>query len=180
MCYFLTLGVPAKSADIMTSAAPRGFAIGLVQNRSVLAQLPPEFRTYLLTSGMCSCALYRRRSKRTEDPSEFLRRKYRKKGWSDSRIERAVEQASKAKARNESPFVGLRADVATIVAEIAHQTGRVAVIVHFYNGDTEDEMLTLSTARSFAAFELLTSSFPFDEDELIWVTGSTARGSSLR
>jgi hypothetical protein len=175
MCYFLTLGVPAKCADVMNSTAPRGFALNLVQNQSVLAQLPPDFRTYHLTSGMCSCDLYRRHSKRAEDPSEFLRRKYRKKGWSDSRIERAVEQSSKH-AKHKKPFVGLRPDAATIVGELARKTGRVAVIAHFYHGDTEQEAIRLGPVRSVTNEELLAARIPFDEDELIWVTDSLARG----
>ncbi len=173
MCYFLTLGVPGKSAHFMSSAAPRGFALGLSENKSVLSQLPVDFRTYLLTSGMCSCGLYHRQTKRGTNPSEFLRQKYKQKGWSNARIERAIDQTTKQRqGKGKISFVGLRPDVATIVTDIARQAGRVAVIAHWYGGNTEEETITLSAPRSIADDDLAARSFPFDEDELIWVMGT--------
>lgn len=180
MCYFLTLGVAAKCADVMKNAAPRRYALDLVQNQSVLAQLPSEFQTYVLTSGMCSCGLYNRATKRAADPGEFQRRKYRKKGWSQARIERAITQAAKhAEAAERKSFVGLHPEAAAIVTDIAKRAGRVAVIVHFYNGDLETESFTLRPSRSITGAELLNSSFPFDEDELIWVTNSNGRANQM-
>ena len=181
MCYFLTLGVPAKFAAVMQDAAPRGYALGLVQNRCVLAQLPADFRTFLLTSGMCSCGLYQRKAKRFENPTEYQRRKYREKGWSEARIERAISQAAKhAETAGRNSFVGLHPEAAAIVTDIAERAGRVAVVVHFYNGDLETESFTLRPSRSITGAEFLNSAFPFDEDELIWVTNSTGRANENR
>ena len=103
--------------------------------------------------------------------------KYKKKGWSNARIERAIDQTVKQRhAKGKSSFVGLRPDVATIVADIARQAGRVAVIAHWYSGNTEEETITLSAHRSIADDDLVAGSFPFDEDELIWVTGGPVPG----
>jgi hypothetical protein len=119
---------------------------------------------------MCSCGLYHRQTERGKNPSEYLRRKYKKKGWSNARIERAISQSTKhRRAHGRIAFVGLHPDAAAIVADIAHQSGRVAVIAHFYNGDVEQEQINLGKPRSVTSSELLAGSFSFDEDELIWV-----------
>jgi hypothetical protein len=173
MCFFLTIGVAGDSADSAELAVPRGFALSQVENKSILSKLPKNYRTFVLTSGMCSCDLYRRRTQRSEDPTEFLRRKYRKKGWSEARVDRAIDQASThAAARGKTQFVGLRPDAAEIVANFAHVAGRVVLIVHFYGGDVEQETISVGDSRSVSSHEFVASPFPFDEDELIWVIDS--------
>src|SRR5262245_19998354 len=112
MCFFLTIAVPAKHVDRIGEMFGRGFQSYQSLNATITAALPPDHVAYHVTSGMCSCDLYARPNSRPDsDPMVHLRRKYEKRGWSESKIARAIEQTEASRSKSARAASGLRADV---------------------------------------------------------------------
>src|SRR3954470_11273974 len=114
MCYFVTVAVPVEQAAALEKSIPRGLALHPVAPGSILRVLPAGYRAYVLTSGMCSCELFRApeppANEGRRESAARLRRKYAKRGWSDAKAARALAQAA-SHATPEQTFVGLRPDV---------------------------------------------------------------------
>jgi hypothetical protein len=164
MCFFLTIAVPEEHADQMFDTFGPGFHLGPTANESVLSALPARYTARVLTSGGCSCDLYVRSGTADDaNPSEHLRRKYAKRGWSDAKIARAVEQATQAKPLT---FSGLRKDVIEQLGTLCAAAGGVAVVVHWYTGDVERERFPL-VVQTCARDELPARAANLREDEVL-------------
>jgi hypothetical protein len=172
MCFFLTIAVPAGCAGEFEAAIPRGLAALPCDNRSLQSQLPRDFSTFLLTSGGCSCDLFRRNSVELPSPDpERLRKRYEKRGWSAAKIERALKDASHSH-RALSSFVGLRADVRDLLAELVARHGEVAVVVHFYHGDVDAERFEPLPKAHWSVAEMRSSDNAIREDEIVLLTAA--------
>jgi len=134
MCYFITVAVPMESIEAARREVPRGFHAGvgaMGDNASLTSTLPSGYGTFVLTSGGCSCGMYQRELPERIEPSpDHLRGKFAKKGWSASKIERAVKQAALVRPRPVD-FLGYRSDVIDIYVHIAAKVAKFAVLVHF-------------------------------------------------
>ena len=151
MCFFLTIAVPEAHAERMQETfggVGGGFELRAMTNVSVLSALPSRFAARFLTLGGCSCDLYARprASHETDaDAEAHLRRKYAKRGWSEAKIARAIEQTS-ATAGARTATSGLREDVIELLLALCDAAGSVAVFVHWYSGDVNDERIGPATA----------------------------------
>jgi hypothetical protein len=179
MCFFLTIAVPSQHADRISEAFGRGFQISASTNPSVAAALPARYEARLVTSGMCSCGLYARpNSVERADPATHLRRKYEKLGWSEAKIERAIEQAAASASKSNPPNSGIRADVIKRLGTLCHAAGSVAILVHFYNGDVESERLTLGQPIYCGCDDLAARAQTLDEDQVL-IASSRRRGQEI-
>ncbi len=103
MCFFIIADLPT---DVI--ALPEG--LYLSECRYVFPA-EPDRQLVCITDGNCSCNLYRR----TDDKDSKLRAKYAKRGWSASKIERAMaDRAAKSDAGSEVVFEQWLAAVAGI------------------------------------------------------------------
>ena len=122
MCYFILVGIAEEHAEVLQHhlggiPAPEP---------SILQFLPAGYRTFHV-SGMCGCDLYSASHVEPLD-EDRMRSKYRKKGWSESKIERAL--SDKRSAQKES-FRGLKPELRERLCNLAAETGRLSVYVHF-------------------------------------------------
>jgi len=138
MCYYITLAVPSEYSETVSRFKTCGFRPSPVSNSSVLALLPPGHKTFLVTSGMCSCDLYfpEPADRPSSKSPERLRKKYAKKGWSEAKILRALQNCEKAYSHTEYE-TGFAEDLLLAFTELAEQVGRFAVFVHWYRGNVE-------------------------------------------
>jgi hypothetical protein len=90
MCYFITLEMPNEYVEEWQEKLPGSISIG--------PNIYPELQSSIadndlicITHDGCSCDLFRR-SKNTEE--DKLRNKYKKKGWSNAKIDRALANHS--------------------------------------------------------------------------------------
>src|SRR5215213_1542275 len=128
MCFFLTVAVPSQHAERIGEAFGRGFQTHPTANASVTAALPAGYAARLVTSGMCSCDLYARpRTADAPDPATHLRRKYEKRGWSEAKIKRALEQAADNASKTNRATSGFRSDVLTGFEALCRAAGSVAL-----------------------------------------------------
>jgi hypothetical protein len=168
MCYFITVGIPDEDVPLLDDHLPRGLDLAPSANPSVLEQMGPGFRTYLLTSGGCSCDLFRKPRTATEhDEQELLRHKYEKKGWSAAKIDRALAQ--RRQSRGPEPSPGLAIVVQRFLAQLATRAGQVAVLVHWYRGDVEKTQFACKTGRVLPAETVSAEGLPLEADEIVRV-----------
>ena len=184
MCYFLAVAVPARDAehlDRIFGSTP--FQVRPTDNRDLLAALPPAFAARLITTGGCSCDLYSPPDRsRDANPAEQLRRKYAKRGWSKSKIDRAVEQAiangPATPMHGKTPLSpGLRGDVVERLRELCDSAAGVVVTVHWYGGDVATERMSLTPAQACTPAQLAERAATMREDELLSIA---TRSCSLK
>jgi Tat protein secretion system quality control protein TatD with DNase activity len=138
MCHFLTIAVPGKSVQEVPKEFRRTIHFAEHTNPSVTCHTPSVWTSFTAISEGCSCNLYRSASSTSEDKSK-LEKKYRKKGWSASKIQRALESHE----FSPTPSAGLRDDVVSLVAVLAKTFGEIRLSLHWYSGDVETEEFTL-------------------------------------
>lgn len=143
MCYFITVAVPVTEVERLRQAVPREMHLSSSNNPSVVQWLGSDARTFLVTTGNCSCDLYHAAGAREDAAVEAaLRRKYSRKGWSDAGIQRALAQARGARQRRLA-FTGLRSDLLALLCELADRGVGLSLLVHWYNGDPEKEAVAI-------------------------------------
>jgi hypothetical protein len=121
-----------------------------------------------VTTGFCSCELYSRPGRpRTEQLAEQLQRKYQKRGWSQAKIQRAVEQAKQSQARFPASAGGIREDVIERLQVLAESAGAVGVFAHWYGGNPESELLELKQFATCDLANLKRQAAQLPEDQLL-------------
>ena len=146
MCYFITIGIPETKAEIFKALMPRNLHLSESSNPSLRPHIPQNHVLFIVTSGGCSCDLFAGEKEEDEHEKTIkkLRRKYKRKGWTESKIERAISQAISAKA------VGLRDDVRYFLSDAFKQTKVMRIIIHWYNGGVETEDIQISGTQSIS------------------------------
>lgn len=139
MCYFITIAIPKEKDEILASNKTRGIELSRTSNESIMKLLPNEYSAFLLTSGMCSCDLFAEEQEGVDKQKieASLRKKYSKKGWSKSKIDRAISQSNSSSEK--SGRYGLRDDIIFFICSLCNEIGSAYFIVHWYKGDTETE-----------------------------------------
>ena len=171
MCFFVTVAVPSQYVDRIGEVFGRGFQTHETANPSVMAALPAGYAARRITSGMCSCDLYgRRRTAEAPNPVAHLRRKYEKRGWSEAKIKRALEQVAVKESKTNRASSGFRSDVLSGVETLCRAAGSVALLVHWYSGDVESERVRLGQPRRCRFDELAAQAQSLVEDQVLIAT----------
>lgn len=175
MCYFVTLGLPENKTEFLEKHVPRGLHIRRVELRSVQQQMGHGICTYLLMSGDCSCAMfneYRNEAEEGRQTNEHVRherrrRKYEKLGWSLSKIQRALGQ--RTTPSEAGSIYGLRGDVQRFLGELAANVGKLAVLVHWYDGDVQNSRFACKEGEVFSHEVALGERLEVSTDEIFWI-----------
>jgi hypothetical protein len=104
MCHFVTLIAPTEDADAVHAIMERhGRAAAPMDNASVRSVLRDGERQYLTTRGHCDCGTVL--APRHDTPEAFEEKlakeaaRMKRKGWSETKIERAITDQRKSDAR---------------------------------------------------------------------------------
>ena len=173
MCYFITVGVPRDKAEFLEEHVPRGLHVEGVANPSTLQQMARGLRTYLVTTGGCSCGLFsepwheseERREAQSHAEQERRLRKYERMGWSTAKIDRALRQ--RPTGRMAEPLVGLRGDVQRFLGELAANIGELAVVVHWYDENVQDARFTCKEGEVISPEAALGEQLRLTADEIV-------------
>lgn len=175
MCYFITIGIPYDKTEFLENHVPRELHVSTVANETVLRHMGPGVRTYLLASGGCSCDLFSEPRGANENGGDAelkrLRRKYERQGWSAAKIERALSQHTAGSDETAQLVSGLRGDVQRFLGELAESVGRVAVLVHWYEGDVEEAAFACRAGGIVSAEVAREERLRVGSDEIVWVGG---------
>jgi hypothetical protein len=119
MCYFINVGLPQKAKQRWIEKLPRNLYASAGRYEK-LSELRNDFSVVTITNGMCSCDLFNRKS----DEDEF--KKGKKKGWSENKIARAIENSRKAAIQN-----NLNPDFRRWLSEVVEDAGEAYLLVHW-------------------------------------------------
>ena len=139
MCHFLTIAVPRKTVPEVPQEFLRRIRFDEHTNQSVTRHTPPNWTSFTATSGGCSCDFYHAQDVALERRTK-LEKKYRKKGWSDTKIQRALESRRDEPGRS----AGLREDILDLVSNLGTAFGEVRLSLHWYSGDVGTENFDLT------------------------------------
>lgn len=170
MCYFITVGINSEFAAALHYHA-RNVCNLIRNNNPHLAQyLKANEVAFNLVTGKqpCSCALYLDSNQREPPEAAMKRLKYRKRGWSAEKIERAIaEEYSIYKGRFHGSFDRLKPELRRHLCNVVRDAGRVLLIVHWYSESPETEKLHIKSQRAIDCDELLSRDEAVAEDTLI-------------
>lgn len=174
MCQFITAILPndADAAEVAAAFRRHGRACTAYVNATLAAQIGSAESTYCTTPGHCDCGTLLgsavieavaddRDGDDAPDSRGIEAARLRRKGWSESKIERALMQRDEAKARpiaprrGEQPQTGL--DVwSTMIREVLALPGTayVGLLVHGYRGGIHDEEIALQDRQVIRAGHL--------------------------
>jgi hypothetical protein len=131
MCVIVTVGIAGFCGDATAPFHAAGFTTEPAINSTAEA-VPRDALRIGVTAGGCSCSLYCGDTAERPDP-DAERRRYARKGWSQPKIERAVE-ASRLAHRNKSSRIELHAQFAAAIETLAKQGARVTLLAHMFSG----------------------------------------------
>jgi hypothetical protein len=164
MCFFVTIGVPAKHAGRMKETLGGDFDLCLAANPALLAAFPRGYTLRHVTLGMCSCSLYER-PRPVEEREPRKRGKQAGRGGGDARTTRATP----SKAGKRETWSGLRDDLIRGLEALCQAAGGVALLVHWYRGDIERERLHLARGERCTPVDLPARAAALPEDEVLHV-----------
>lgn len=152
MCYMIVVGLPQAAQQHWIARLPSGMRAGAARYEGLSTRMG-GFPTFIVTTGMCSCDLFNRGS----DQHTF--KKYQKKGWSKTKIERAIANQKKANIH-----AGLHPDLRHWLADAAIATRHAYLLVHW-----DSAPLPCGAAIVLTAEELREQTLPIKDEQLIHV-----------
>lgn len=167
MCWFVALGTTSAGAAALEDHRRAGGILQLRRsnNPHIARIFNADEVLFEVTQGGCSCGIYTRPKAIVPPENEILRGRYRRKGWSESKITRALDAAASAK----SPSIGRNAEMGPerafrdAVTEQVRDFGGVRLFAHMYCGSQDEEEVTCKSRRRIGLSEFLKSGFPPDE-----------------
>ena len=166
MCHFLTIAVPGKIVPEVPQEFRRKIHFTEHANRSVTESTPADWTSFTATSGSCLCDFYKAPNNAPDDTSK-LEMKYRKKGWSEAKIHRALE-GHKAQATRPA---GLQDDILDLVTDLVNKFGEIRLSLHWYSGDVETENFSLKDAGSISLEDFRWDTTAFEDETTIKIKG---------
>ena len=173
MCYFITIAVDEKHESTLKHKLRSSFRLSRSENLSIKARLQPQDVSFVITDGMCACDLFSQpQVSGGENKEEKLRRKYakpkyKKLGWTEAKIERAIADSLSKPA---GKFSGLRADLRWQLCDLVAEVGRVSIVVHFYSGDTETDDVPIGLKKTISCEDLRDNDECVVEDMIVEIT----------
>ena len=135
MCNFLFVAFPGEAPfDPVGTREGGTLKLKPIDPVRMPAGLPAGMRGFYLVENGCSCDLFVHGK---ADPD------LRKKGWSETKIKRAREQARRARGAPSDP--GLRADVRELLTDWCQQFGQIAFAYFVTTGDPDLDLPTSIT-----------------------------------
>lgn len=162
MCYFITIAVPQDAAQaVMAQHDARDMNVAVTRNPAALAAAEIGWTPLLVTGGGCSCGWYKRPGTAGAEAARLrARRKYEKRGWSESKIERALGSVH----RRAKPDDGLHSVIIDLLRAIATEHGRVRVWVHDFTGKVEIEAYQIAARQRWTLAQLAAEAAALDVD----------------
>jgi hypothetical protein len=145
MCWFITIGVSSAAIPVLQNHQRRRgeLAIRECVNPHVVALLSPSDACFEVTHGGCSCDLYAESLHVAPHVHERARRQYEQKGWSQTKIARALEASRAAESTRAARDAtsGPKRAFRELIADLARTSGTVRLLAHMYSGLVDEEVV---------------------------------------
>jgi len=175
MCHFITLIAPTDRGDEVAKVLEVYGRVARELSNPNLARVTPQGSAQFLTTHTCDCGTILGRTRPTPleaaSAHEKEVRRLRKKGWSDSKIERSLsdKEAALATSTARKPTDTFELWLNVISGLVSHQkTGHVGLYLHSYSGGLEDEPLEPKVRSAHAGVSIADSLRTLEEDELVF------------
>src|SRR5262245_34464658 len=89
MCWLIFAGVSGYHGDPVAAFRARGFTAE-ASHHPTCGQMGTS-KVFEVSDGHCACSLYLPTQRYVGENTQLMRLRYRRKGWTDSKIERAVK-----------------------------------------------------------------------------------------
>jgi hypothetical protein len=132
MCSFLFVAV-SKRVALERAGELR---VRAIDGTRVPSAVPNDHRAYFVTDAQCSCAF----EVRPAQPDRAQH--YRRKGWSETKIARALQQARDASAVDPTQAPGLRNDVRAFLQSALQRSGALYVCLFVTTANPVDDIPT--------------------------------------
>ena len=172
MCNFITLIVPTANVEAVKAVMElHGRRATPIDNPSIRKILHDSEHQYLTTSDHCDCDTFLGfQNGIVENPEEMLAKEVsrnRRKGWSEAKIARAIEDRSRVSARR----VDVRSDSIELWNNVLHdlqkklKLSHAGLFVRFYSGSIENEVFKAlrSKVAKKAKWQDALASLEYDE-----------------
>lgn len=173
MCYYITVVTSSFVAKLFPSRC-RGCESFQYSNSFLTRQYFNEDRAlFCVYSGFCACDLFSEESSEETERATLRNnyKKYKKKNWSQSKIDRAIQ--SKRYSRENRPRIqvvpGYAIDVRTFIANFVDANGSVDLFTHFYSGSVESDRIELSRGPAISSEQFLANDYPALADLILTV-----------
>lgn len=142
MCNFLLVGIPnGAQVEIANERSAEALRFISIDKSKLPATFPESMKAFFIVSGGCACDLFSRATSNIDEREVA----YRRKGWSEQKIRRALAQANHAAERHAEP--GLRSDVRSLLTDWVNRFHTIALAYFATRADpTNDIPSTLSKA----------------------------------
>ena len=167
MCHIVTIAIVRTKGIAIQAFRSEGFDISRNDNRSLAGLFGSENASFDVTIEGCSCAFYQDRDGPDID-ADHLRRKYQKRGWSEAKIRRALQQMLQAPRLIEQRRV--RASFVPAVEAVVREAGRIQLFSHFYDGSFALEDVTDARSQSISLRKLVTEQGSFPQDTVLSIS----------
>ena len=149
MCHYITLIAPTEDQAALHAVMEKhGRRAILVENDSVAKLLLPDERQYLTYRAHCDCGTvlgWRKHEREVHDHDRFAHEeaKMRRKGWSEAKIQRALEGRLRAQTKPSKGPLDSYEFWQTIVSDIFDELKlpSLGLLVHFYSGRLDEESI---------------------------------------
>ena len=165
------MGVPADAVALVNRVCGSSAALEVrpSQNPSLAAAFPAGDVRLALCSGGCSCDLYTPTRRRGEaEQEERSRARYRRQGWSEAKIERAL--ASRHAARQAQGRDAARVELLRAIEDWTRTLGAVRLVAHWYGGGFDEETVSIAARATLSLAQLAAAGGAFPEDTLVTVS----------
>lgn len=162
MCHYITAVLP-KNADVrklQSLAKPYQRTFEPLNNAHITSQLQENERYFLTTTGQCDCGTIWGKYHHQEHPSRYHKsiqrdlNKFRKKGWSETKIQRWLGEKAKNQEKEsrieQTHIVEDRQCAQTWIAfidELLTHVPYVGLLLHWYSGFVESERTHISQRK---------------------------------
>lgn len=169
MCWLIFVGVSGYRGDPMRAFAERGIAAEPTRNPAV-AVMGTSATKFAISDGHCACSLYYDSSSTKAEDPQLLRKRYARKGWTSSRIERAIAARLAKLQANEKARLGRNA-LPEIVAALTSDKANVFLLAHYFRGSF-DTAFEVSASERVSAAAFAERGGQFAEDTLVTIAAS--------
>ena len=150
MCFYLTISCGAERAAAVREFFSEGFRLRENKNPFFEKRFGARCAAFDVTDGHCSCSIFADLTAEEETNGETLRliEKYRRKGWAENKIRRAIE------SHNSKPPRETDSGIREKLAQLYERIGSYRLFAHLYEGAIDEERLEAAGEKDLKTTEL--------------------------
>lgn len=147
MCLFITVLLPKKAQTSKIGELAKKHHFGWYNlSNQITKQLDGDYFYFCTTKGMCDCETQLGSKCRVSpaQSSEMEIARFKRKGWSDTKIARWIEQKSAIKNESTQNLDEIQKWMEFITEVMEKRlTSKIGILIHMYSKSVNDEVFTL-------------------------------------